>query len=206
MRSRDGSLVAELRGDPGRGRSRDVSTGASVRADLSGEALRPGGPRDRGHGLRCAERAAGDSTRGEGADVEADPGRNTSCIDRPRVLSEADIRRVFNAAQQVAETAGPGVTHPRDLGVPGGAGCSATRGTVAAPTSGGRRTSTAPRAATGRLAEARTCGRRRARRRCMISPPTACPSCPPRSPPRPRNGSPSTPRGGRQRSGGPTTG
>ncbi len=58
---------------------------------------------------------------------------NASCVGRPRVLSEADIRKVFNAALQVAETAGMHVTHPRALEVLGGAGCTVTDGLVRIP-------------------------------------------------------------------------
>lgn len=38
--------------------------------------------------------------------METDRIRNDSCVGRPHVLSEADIRKIFNAALQVAETAG----------------------------------------------------------------------------------------------------
>jgi len=56
--------------------------------------------------------------------VETDRIRNASCVGRPRVLSEADIRKIFNAALQVAETVGMRVTHPRALEALTGAGCT----------------------------------------------------------------------------------
>ena len=65
--------------------------------------------------------------------MQTDRIRNASCVGRPRVLSEADIRKVFNAALQVAETAGMRVTHPRALEVLGGAGCSVADGLVRIP-------------------------------------------------------------------------
>ncbi len=65
--------------------------------------------------------------------MQTDRIRNASCVGRPRVLSEADIRKIFNAALQVAESAGMRVTHPRALEVLGGAGCTVADGLVRIP-------------------------------------------------------------------------
>ncbi len=65
--------------------------------------------------------------------MQTDRIRNASCVGRPRVLSEADIRKIFNAALQVADSAGMRVTHPRALEVLGGAGCTVADGLVRIP-------------------------------------------------------------------------
>ena len=65
--------------------------------------------------------------------METDRIRNASCVGRPRVLSEADIRKIFNAALQVAETVGMRVTHRRALEVLAGAGCTVADGLVRIP-------------------------------------------------------------------------
>jgi trimethylamine--corrinoid protein Co-methyltransferase len=67
------------------------------------------------------------------AKLESDKIRNASCVGRPRVLSEVDIRKIYDAALKIAEDVGMRLTHTVALDLLAEAGCSVSDGLVHIP-------------------------------------------------------------------------